>query len=187
MICLYGFTRIFSAQGQWITSLPVAALTADGFVVLLMNHPYYGPFRWGGSEAEVATFWERDNTLASIESAVDTLVSMGLADRLRGGIMGWSMGSYWADLAITRTRLFRAASSGEIGARTPGTYWAGNAQIRYLQRSLFGGPPSGASYARYAQTAPPLIPPPRDVPVLREFDTESVWGLEYAAGSSRVR
>ena len=181
VVCLYGFSGIFSAQGQWIASLPVAALTADGFVVLLMNHPYYGPFRWGGGEAEVATFWERDNTLASIESAVDTLVSMGVADRNRGGIMGWSMGSYWADLAITRTKLFRAASSGEIGARTPGTYWAGNAQIRYLQRSLFGGPPIGASYARYAQTAPPLVPPPRDVPVLREFDTESVWGLEYAS------
>ena len=181
LVCLYGFTGVFSPQGQWISSLPVAALAADGFVVLLMNHPYYGPFRWGGSEAEVATFWERDNTLASIEAAVDTLVAMGVADRGRGGIMGWSMGSLWADLAITRTRLFSVASSGEIGARTPGTYWAGNAQTRYLQRSLFGGPPAGPSYARYVQTTPPLAVPPRDVPVLREFDTQSVWGLEYAA------
>jgi dipeptidyl aminopeptidase/acylaminoacyl peptidase len=181
LVCLYGFTGVFSAQGQWISSLPVAALAADGFVILLMNHPYYGPFRWGGSEAEVATFWERDNTLASIEAAVDTLVTMGVADRRRGGIMGWSMGSLWADLAITRTRLFSAASSGEIGARTPGTYWAGNAQTRYLQRSLFGGPPAGPSHARYVQNAPPLADPPRDVPVLREFDTRSLWGLEYAA------
>lgn len=181
LVCLYGFTGVFSAQGQWIASLPVAALAADGFVVLLMNHPYYGPFRWGGSEAEVATFWERDNTLASIEAAVDTLVTMGVADRRRGGIMGWSMGSFWADLAITRTRLFSVASSGEIGARTPGTYWAGNAQTRFLQRSLFGGPPAGPSYARYLQSAPPLAVPPRDVPVLREFDTQSVWALEYAA------
>jgi dipeptidyl aminopeptidase/acylaminoacyl peptidase len=181
LVCLYGFTETFSAQGQWISSLPVAALAADGFVVLLMNHPYYGPFRWGGSEAEVATFWERDNTLASIEAAVDTLVTMGVADRRRGGIMGWSMGSLWADLAITRTRLFAAASSGEIGARTPGTYWAGNAQTRYLQRSLFGGPPAGPWYARYLHASPPLAVPPRDVPVLREFDTQSVWGLEYAA------
>ena len=181
LVCLYGFNGVFSAQGQWISSLPVAALAADGFVILLMNHPYYGPFRWGGAEAEVATFWERDNTLASIEAAVDTLVAMGVADRRRGGIMGWSMGSYWADLAVTRTRLFRVASSGEIGARTPGTYWAGNAQTRYLQRSMFGGPPTGASYARYLQTAPTLVSPPHDVPVLREFDTQSVWGLEYVA------
>jgi dipeptidyl aminopeptidase/acylaminoacyl peptidase len=181
LVCLYGFTGVFSAQGQWISSLPVAALAADGFVILLMNHPYYGPFRWGGGEAEVATFWERDNTLASIEAAVDTLVTMGVADRRHGGIMGWSMGSLWADLAITRTRLFRVASSGEIGARTPGTYWAGNAQTRYLERSLFGGPPTGPSYAGYVQTSPPLATPPRDVPVLREFDTQSVWGMEYAA------
>ena len=181
IIGLYGFTPVFSAQGQWISSLPVASLAADGFVILLMNHPYYGPFRWGGSEAEIATFWERDNTLASIEAAVDTLVTIGIADRRRGGIMGWSMGSFWADLAVTRTRLFRAASSGEIGARTPGTYWAGNAQTRYLQRSLFGGPPAGSAYAGYLQTAPTLASPPRDVPVLREFDTQSVWGLEYGA------
>jgi dipeptidyl aminopeptidase/acylaminoacyl peptidase len=180
LVALYGFSRRFSAQAQWITSFPVQALAADGFVVLLMNHPEYGPFRWQG-ESEVATFWERDNTLASIEAAVDKLVALGVADRARGGIMGWSMGSYWADLAITRTRLFRAASSGEIGARLPSTYWAGNAGQRFLQRALFGGPPNGATYARYLESSPSLATPPQDIPVLREFDSQSVWGLEYAA------
>ena len=180
LVALYGFSRQFSAQAQWITSFPVQTLAADGFAVLLMNHPEYGPFRWQG-ESEVATFWERDNTLASIEAAVDKLVALGVADRARGGIMGWSMGSLWADYAITRTRLFRVASSGEVGARLPTTYWAGNARQRYLQRALFGGPPTGAWYARYLQSSPSLAPPPRDIPVLREFDSQSVWGLEYAA------
>ena len=180
LVALYGFSRQFSAQAQWITSFPVQALAADGFAVLLMNHPEYGPFRWQG-ESEVATFWERDNTLASIEAAVDKLVALGVADSARGGIMGWSMGSLWADYAITRTRLFRVASSGEIGARLPTTYWVGNADQRYIQRALFGGPPNGTSYARYLQSSPSLAPPPRDIPVLREFDSHSVWGLEYAA------
>jgi dipeptidyl aminopeptidase/acylaminoacyl peptidase len=178
LVILYNFERKFSAQAQWIPNYPVQSFASAGFVVLLMNYPAYLPFRWG-RDHELARFNDRDNPLASIEAAVDTLVRMGLADPDKGGILGWSMGAYWTDLAVARTRLFRAASGGETGWRFPSTYWIGNAQWRHVQSSLMGGAPLGNSLSNYVQSAPSLLPPPTDIPTMHEFAAASLHGLEY--------
>lgn len=178
LVILYGFENRFSAQAQWITSFPVQAFAANGFAVLLMNYPAYEPFIWDRDYGR-AGFSDRDNPVASVEEAVDTLIGMGMADPSRGGILGWSMGSYWTDLTLIRSRQFRAASSGETGGRSPGTYWLGNNQWRYVQRSFIGGPPFGSSYPNYLVSSPPLLAPPQDIPILREYASTRVDALEY--------
>jgi dipeptidyl aminopeptidase/acylaminoacyl peptidase len=178
LVVLYNFERKFSAQAQWIPNYPVQSFSAAGFIVLLMNYPEYRPFRWG-EDQDLARFNDQDNPVASIEAAVDTLVIMGLAEPGRGGIMGWSMGSYWTDLAVTRTKLFRAASGGETGWRFPSTYWLGDEQWRHLQSALMGGPPTGASLSHYLQSAPSLLRPPSRIPTMHEFAASSLYALEY--------
>jgi dipeptidyl aminopeptidase/acylaminoacyl peptidase len=184
LVILYGFENAFITQAG-VTSYPAQAFAAAGFVVLLMNFPPYHPFRWGGADVETAAFSDRDNPVASIEAAVDTLVEIGIADPSRCGIMGFSTGSYWADLAITRSSRFQAASSEETGARSPTSYWLGDATWKWVQRAIFGGPPAGDSYPRYLQSSPTLMPPPRGIPVLREYESRSLHGLEYTTWQER--
>jgi len=45
-------------------------------------------------------------------SGVDKVVSMGLADVERLGVMGWSYGGYMTSFVVTRTDRFKAASMG---------------------------------------------------------------------------
>ena len=47
-----------------------------------------------------------------IMSGVDKVVSMGLADVERLGVMGWSYGGYMTSFVVTRTNRFKAASMG---------------------------------------------------------------------------
>jgi len=112
-------------------------------------------------------------------------VRIVIADPSRCGIMGFSMGSYWTDLAITRSTRFQAASSEETGARSPTSYWLGDATWKWVQRAMFGGPPAGDSYPQYLQSSPTLMPPPRGIPVLREYETRSLHGLEYTTWQER--
>jgi len=177
LLVLYGFEKRFSAQAQWIASFPTQAFARDSFVVLMVNYPPMPTFRLEGPGGQ-GTFDEVDNPLASIDRAVDTLVAMGLADSANGGILGWSMGSYWTDLTICTSRRFRAASSGETGLRSPGSYWLYQDSWRYYQRGVMGTP-TGTGYINYAKTSPSQMRPPQDVPILKEYESRDLPGLEY--------
>lgn len=177
LLVYYGFEKRFSAQAQWIPSFPIQAFARDSFVVLMMNYPPMPTFRIDGPGGQ-GTFAEIDNPLASIDQAVDTLVAMGLADSAKGGMLGWSMGSYWTDLAICQLRRFKAASSGETGQRSSGTYWLFDDRWRYYQHGVMGSP-VGMGYLNYAKVSPSLSRPPRDVPVLKEYESRALYNLEY--------
>jgi dipeptidyl aminopeptidase/acylaminoacyl peptidase len=85
----------------------VAAFASRGYVVLRCNvrgsSGYGRDFRyanrsdWGGGDY-------RD-----ILSGVDTLISKGIADPDRMGVMGWSYGGYMTSWVITQTKRFKAA------------------------------------------------------------------------------
>jgi dipeptidyl aminopeptidase/acylaminoacyl peptidase len=89
---------------------PVAVFSARGYAVLRCNvrgsSGYGAEFRranyrdWGGGDY-------RD-----ILSGVDALVSRGIADPDRLGVMGWSYGGYMTSWVITQTKRFKAASVG---------------------------------------------------------------------------
>jgi dipeptidyl aminopeptidase/acylaminoacyl peptidase len=177
LLIYYGFEKKFSVQAQWIPSFPVQAFARDSFVVLMMNYPPMPTYRIDGPGGQ-GTFAEVDNPLASIDQAVDTLVAMGLADSAKGGLLGWSMGSYWTDLAICSSRRFKAASSGETGLRSPGTYWLYHDRWRYYQRGVMGTP-RGEGYFNYVRTSPSQMQPPQDAPILKEYESRALHGLEY--------
>lgn len=176
LLMLYGFTGKFISDAQWITSYPAQVFAASGFAVLMMNYPEFHAWRYG--DFKQYAFSEFYNPLASIEKAVEVVMAMGIGDPDRAGIMGWSMGSFWTDLAITHADLFKVASSGEGGWRNPGTYWLSGGSFQHVMDGMFGGPPLGKWYQNYSQVSPALIPPNLQVPVLREYEAHNMTALE---------
>jgi dipeptidyl aminopeptidase/acylaminoacyl peptidase len=101
------FSQTFTAQAS---PYPVAAFAGRGYAVLRVNprgsSGYGRKFRfanykdWGGGDY-------RD-----LMAGVDHVVGMGVADKDRLGVMGWSYGGFMTSWVITQTKRFKAASVG---------------------------------------------------------------------------
>ena len=114
---------------------PIPAFAERGYAVLRVNprgsSGYGRKFRyanyqdWGGGDY-------RD-----IMSGVDHVVSMGVADSDRLGIMGWSYGGYMTSWVITQTKRFKAASVG--AGVTNLVSFTGTADIPGFIPDYFGG------------------------------------------------
>jgi dipeptidyl aminopeptidase/acylaminoacyl peptidase len=126
------FTRTFvGAAGPY----PIAAFAANGYAILRCNvrgsSGYGKKFRyanmsdWGGGDY-------RD-----IMTGVDHVISMGVADPDRMGVMGWSYGGFMTSWIITQTRRFKAAS---VGAGVTNLMsFTGTADIPGFVPDYFGG------------------------------------------------
>ena len=77
---------------------------------------------------------------ADVMSGIDTLVSRGIADPNRLGVMGWSYGGYLTGSVISQTNRFKAAS---IGAPATDwiTYYGQSDGAPEVLRTYFGGSP----------------------------------------------
>ena len=116
---------------------PLQVFAAEGYVVFLPNprgsDGYGQKFRemvrkdWGGADFQ------------DIQSGVDDLISRGIVDKNRMGIMGWSYGGYLTAWAVTHTDRFRAAS---IGAGPVDLFTMyGGTDIPEFMESYFGATP----------------------------------------------
>lgn len=126
------FLRTFTGNAS---PYPVAAFASRGYALLRCNvrgsSGYGRDFRyanrsdWGGGDY-------RD-----ILSGVDALISKGLADPDRMGVMGWSYGGYMTSWVITQTKRFKAAS---VGAGVTNLMsFTGTADIPSFVPDYFGG------------------------------------------------
>jgi len=89
---------------------PTAVFNAHGYAVLRANprgsSGYGRKFRfanykdWGGGDYK------------DLMTGVDHVISMGIADQDRLGVMGWSYGGFMTSWVITQTKRFKAASIG---------------------------------------------------------------------------
>jgi dipeptidyl aminopeptidase/acylaminoacyl peptidase len=114
---------------------PIPVFASRGYAVLRCNvrgsSGYGRKFRyanyqdWGGGDY-------RD-----IMSGVDHVISLGVADPERLGIMGWSYGGYMTSWVITQTKRFKAAS---VGAGVTNLMsFTGTADIPGFIPDYFGG------------------------------------------------
>ncbi len=91
-------------------SYPIATFSSRGIAVLRPNprgsSGYGTEFRranikdWAGMDYE------------DLMTGVDKTIEIGVADPNRLGVMGWSYGGYMTSMIITKTKRFKAASSG---------------------------------------------------------------------------
>ncbi len=126
------FTRTFvGAAGPY----PIASFAANGYAVLRCNvrgsSGYGKKFRyanmsdWGGGDYQ------------DIMTGVDRVISMGVADPERLGVMGWSYGGFMTSWTITQTKRFKAAS---VGAGVTNLMsFTGTADIPGFVPDYFGG------------------------------------------------
>jgi dipeptidyl aminopeptidase/acylaminoacyl peptidase len=177
LVMLYGFVGKFTSTAEWITSYPPQAFARDGFAVLMMNYPHMNSWRRG--DFTVGKIRQGYSTLASIEQGVQLLVGQGLVDSSRLGILGWSHGGFLAEIAITHSSLFRAASIGDAGKYQPGQYFTGTWETRQYYELILGGPPSGATLKNWIEFSPVFNTKSVRSSVLFEFNPEeSTNGLE---------
>ena len=126
------FVRTFTGNAS---PYLVAAFAARGYALLRCNvrgsSGYGREFRyanrsdWGGGDY-------RD-----IMTGVDHLISKGIADADRMGVMGWSYGGYMTSWVITQTKRFKAAS---VGAGVTNLMsFTGTADIPSFVPDYFGG------------------------------------------------
>jgi dipeptidyl aminopeptidase/acylaminoacyl peptidase len=126
------FTQSFDGTPN---QYPVAVFAEKGYAVLRPNprgsSGYGKKFRyanyndWGGGD------------FRDLMSGVDHCIELGIADRDRLGVMGWSYGGYMTSWTITQTKRFRAAS---VGAGVTNLMsFNGTADIPGFLPDYFGG------------------------------------------------
>lgn len=178
VLILYGFQGRFVAGAEWITNYPAQALAREGFAVVMWNYPRWDD--WPGNNFDRASVADGYGPLSSLENAVNALVTQGLVDAHRVGIMGLSHGGYLTEFALTHSSQFHVASIANDGDFNPGIYWLlGTQAHRVLYEKFLGGPPYGATLANWLTYSPALNANRVGAPVLMETDgEETLFGLE---------
>jgi dipeptidyl aminopeptidase/acylaminoacyl peptidase len=102
------FTQNFIAANQG--SYPIAAFAEMGYAVLRPN-----PRGSGGYGVNFRRSNERDwggGDYKDLMLGVDEVIKMGIADKSRLGVMGWSYGGFMSSWIVGHTDRFKAASIG---------------------------------------------------------------------------
>lgn len=147
---------------QW--EYPVQLWAERGYIVILVNEPSprqdpqlmaaYAQWQAGKGPLSAAEV-QRGAWLSVIdtfEDVVSHLVSDGVVDIARVGIAGYSRGSQITNVAVTQSRMFSAASSGDGHFLEPAIY---PISVRSYD-AIFGGPPAGANLENYRRISPSL-------------------------------
>jgi len=153
--------RFGASEFQW--NYPVQVLAERGYVIVLVDEPDIAQSKlledanaaWSSCDGRVAPADIRQliwlNEVESLRGAIAALSNAGVIDPQRIGIAGYSYGSQVTNVAITQTRLFRAASSGDGGYLEPELYRARPCGYR----AIYGGAPGdAAAYPDYLAFAP---------------------------------
>jgi dipeptidyl aminopeptidase/acylaminoacyl peptidase len=169
--------KFISQEFQW--EYPAQVFAVNGYVVLMVNEPAFVP----PQNPDFRKLNAGLNAVASMEAAVESVLEQGVGDPSRVGIMGYSRGSQIVNLAVTQSKTFTAASSGESGVLNAGLYWlAGTKEFRDFNNSIFGGSPFEAK-TNWESLSPSLNTEKISVPFLQQFSSLSAHaGLElYSA------
>ena len=111
------------------------AMAGAGFAVLFPMPRGGGGYGEKGQRAIVNSWGESD--YKDIMAGVDDLVSRGIADPERLGVMGASYGGYMTDWIVTQTRRFKAASTAASISDLADQYFlsdGGEVMAEYFQR-----------------------------------------------------
>ena len=130
--------RFVSQAFQW--DYPVQVFAERGYVVLGLNSSTIGQteaqtaevreawLEWAHQSSGLSPTRMQDllwlNEVATFEAVISDLAAKGLVDATRVGIAGYSAGSQLANVAMTQSKLFAAASSGDGGFAEPTGYYS---------------------------------------------------------------
>lgn len=147
---------------QW--DYPVQLWAERGYVVILVNEPsprqspelMAGYAQWSTGSGPLSPIEVQRRAWLSVvdtfEDVITQLVGEGIVDGARVGIAGYSRGSQITNVAITQSRHFKVASSGDGHFLEPAIY---PISVRSYG-AIFGGPPSGPYLENYLRISPSL-------------------------------
>lgn len=177
--------RFAAPELQW--NYPAQLFAERGYVVVLINDPATAQNaridaaydQWISGEGTMTPREIQDlvwlNGVAAFEAAIADLVARGVVDGARVGIAGYSRGSQMTNVAMTQSRLFRAASSGDGGYLEPSAY-------RFAPRSydnVYGGDPFGEAIDNYRRMSPSLRAAQASGPILIQMAGPWSGGMEF--------
>lgn len=178
--------RFVDAGFQW--DYPIQVWAERGYVVIAMNEPAVSDSaelgaayaQWGGTPGPLPLERVQDliwiNTVSSFEDAVKDLDKEGLVDASRVGIAGYSAGSQMVNVAMTQSKAFRAASSGDGGYLEPSGYFSNSASYR----SVFGGSPyDPVAVPLYRRLSPTFRAAQAAGPILQQVAGAHTSQLEF--------
>lgn len=152
--------RFAKTDLQW--HYPIQEFVQRGYIVVLQNNvirqdaALAAAFRkWETGEGDVSPaemaklLWL--NPFYSLEDAAVEMAREGLIDINRVGVAGFSRGSQIANVAMTQTTTFKAASSGDGSHLEPFIYPA-----TPTFKAIFGGSPLGPHIDNYRALSPSL-------------------------------
>ncbi|RIA46775.1 dipeptidyl aminopeptidase/acylaminoacyl peptidase [Hephaestia caeni] len=169
---------------QW--NYPAQIFAEEGYVVLLINDPAPSQSsllskayeQWSTGTGNLVPdemqklIWF--NSIYSYEVAIQNLVAVGIVDPKRVGIAGFSRGAQLADVAITRSCVFSAASSGDGSYLEPYAYsW-----MQQSYNAIFGGSPFGPALSKYKEISLSLRANDASGPVLRQLATPLAGAID---------
>jgi dipeptidyl aminopeptidase/acylaminoacyl peptidase len=110
---------------------------AAGYFVLMPN--YRGSTNYGERfKMEIAEHYFKQG-YEDIMSGVDQLISQGMVDPDKMGVMGWSAGGHWSNWILTHTNRFKAISTG-AGAMNWTSMYA-ETDVQRIREYYFRGKP----------------------------------------------
>jgi dipeptidyl aminopeptidase/acylaminoacyl peptidase len=150
VIQTHGFTKArFWVDGPWSSSFAAQALAGKGVVVLQVNS---FAFKDDRDDSYVLTTEEAPRVMANYEGAIDHLDEIGLIDRKRVGIIGFSRTVYYVGYMLTHSEYQFAAATLTDGIDAG--YFQAIAFGAGESASLNGGPPFGASLSHWLRNSP---------------------------------
>lgn len=114
---------------------PLATFSSRGYAILRVNPRGSSGYGTEFRRANMKDWGVGDYN--DIMTGVDRVISMGVADPNRLGVMGWSYGGYMTSTIITKTKRFKAASAG--APVTNLMSFNGTADIPAFVPDYFGG------------------------------------------------
>jgi dipeptidyl aminopeptidase/acylaminoacyl peptidase len=140
----------FTARAYTTSAFPPQALANHGIAVLTTRH------RVNEGTAKVpGNMREAYNGMMRAESGIAALAKMGIVDRSRVGLMGFSRTSWLADFIATQSSFsYRAISSCDSGIYNYASYFMGDDDYRAAVDPQYGATPFTTEgmklYRRYA-------------------------------------
>jgi dipeptidyl aminopeptidase/acylaminoacyl peptidase len=131
----YGLFPQFMHIVPQVDPYPTAAMVGAGYAVLFPMPRGGAGYGEAGQRAIVNGWGDAD--YKDIMAGVDQLVSLGLADPDRLGVMGASYGGFMTNWIVTQTGRFKAASAGASLSDLPDTFYlseGGEFMIDYFKR-----------------------------------------------------
>ncbi|MDT8068489.1 MAG: prolyl oligopeptidase family serine peptidase [Terriglobia bacterium] len=158
----------FVSDGSYTTAFPPQVLAGHGFAVLMTEYFFDVKELPQGFPGGLA---EAYNWMAMVESGIDTLVSRGIVDRARVGLIGFSRTSWKTDFMLTHSDFqFAAVSSADGGIYNYGSYWFHNhSGVMNDAESVMGGPPYGKTLDNWLKYAPAFNASNVRCPLLMEY------------------